>query len=185
MDCRKTITLRARTFPSPFGELGMVLDEAGAVVRLVYDSESALRTLAGWAGRRFGLDPESVSIEVDPEAGDGIVAQLGEYFRGRRHAFEVDVDPPGTPFQRRVWSALGEIPYGATISYGELAVRSGRPGAVRAAGRASAANPVPILVPCHRVIGADGSLTGYAGGIEIKRRLLELESGVLSLPSLS
>jgi methylated-DNA-[protein]-cysteine S-methyltransferase len=103
------------------------------------------------------------------------IEQLGEYFAGRRQRFELPLAPRGTEFQRRVWLALREIPYGETVSYGELARRIGNPGASRAVGLANGANPLPILVPCHRVIGADGSLTGFGGGLPIKRKLLALE----------
>jgi methylated-DNA-[protein]-cysteine S-methyltransferase len=102
--------------------------------------------------------------------------QLDEYFAGERSAFELPLDGAGTPFQRRVWAALAAIPYGETVSYGELARRIGRPAAVRAVGMANGRNPISIVVPCHRVIGADGALTGYGGGVERKRYLLELES---------
>ncbi len=101
--------------------------------------------------------------------------QLLAYFAGKRRAFDVPLRPRGTPFQRRVWAALRTIPYGETKSYGELAAELGQPTAARAVGLANAKNPLPIVIPCHRVIGADGSLTGYAGGLAIKRRLLELE----------
>jgi methylated-DNA-[protein]-cysteine S-methyltransferase len=101
--------------------------------------------------------------------------QLEEYFAGRRRAFDVVVAPPGTTFQQRVWDELQRIDYGQTISYAELATRIGRPTAIRAAGAANGANPISILIPCHRVIGSDGSLTGYGGGLEAKRALLELE----------
>ena len=104
------------------------------------------------------------------------IAQLGEYFAGERHRFDLPLAPRGTDFQRRVWRALTEIPYGRTISYGELARRIGNPSASRAVGLANGANPLPIIVPCHRVIGADGSLTGFGGGLPIKRKLLALES---------
>jgi len=103
------------------------------------------------------------------------IAQLGEYFAGRRRGFELALAPRGTEFQRRVWRALADIPFGRTISYGELARRIGKPSASRAVGLANGANPLPIIVPCHRVIGADGSLTGFGGGLPIKRRLLALE----------
>ncbi len=103
------------------------------------------------------------------------IAQLTEYFAGRRHGFELRLAPRGTEFQRRVWRALTDIPYGKTISYGELARRIGKPSASRAVGLANGANPLPIVVPCHRVIGADGSLTGFGGGLPIKRKLLALE----------
>jgi methylated-DNA-[protein]-cysteine S-methyltransferase len=104
------------------------------------------------------------------------IAQLGEYFAGERRRFELPLAPRGTEFQRRVWRALTEIPYGKTLSYGELARRIGKPSAPRAVGLANGANPLPIVVPCHRVIGADGSLTGFGGGLPIKRKLLALES---------
>jgi methylated-DNA-[protein]-cysteine S-methyltransferase len=101
--------------------------------------------------------------------------QLREYFAGTRRAFELPLAPKGTEFQRRVWSALCEIPAGATMSYGALAARLGSPGAARAVGLANSKNPISIVVPCHRVIGANGSLTGYAGGLACKRWLLEHE----------
>lgn len=103
------------------------------------------------------------------------ITQLGEYFAGERRRFDLTLAPRGTEFQRRVWRALREIPYGQTISYGELARRIGNPSASRAVGLANGANPLPIIVPCHRVIGADGSLTGFGGGLPIKRKLLALE----------
>ena len=105
----------------------------------------------------------------------GVIAQLGEYFAGKRRRFELPLAPRGTEFQRRVWRALTEIPYGKTISYGELARGIDKPNASRAVGLANGANPLPIIVPCHRVIGADGSLTGFGGGLPIKRTLLALE----------
>ncbi len=104
-----------------------------------------------------------------------VMAQLEEYFAGRRREFDLPLAPEGTPFQHAVWQALTRIPYGETISYGELARRIGNPQASRAVGLANGANPLPIVVPCHRVIGADGSLTGFGGGLEIKRKLLALE----------
>ncbi len=106
------------------------------------------------------------------------IGQLGEYFAGRRRSFDLPLAPRGTEFQRRVWRALTGIPYGTTISYGELARRIGRPSASRAVGLANGANPLPIVVPCHRVIGADGSLTGFGGGLPIKRKLLALEGSL-------
>jgi methylated-DNA-[protein]-cysteine S-methyltransferase len=105
------------------------------------------------------------------------IAQLEGYFAGELHRFDVAMAPEGTPFQREVWAALTGIPYGKTVSYGELARQVGRSTASRAVGAANGRNPIPIIIPCHRVIGADGSLTGFGGGLPIKRRLLELESG--------
>ena len=101
--------------------------------------------------------------------------ELREYFAGVRKAFSVPISPKGTPFQRRVWDALRGIPYGETVSYGEVARRIGSPRACRAVGMANHRNPIPIVIPCHRVIGADGGMTGYGGGLEIKKILLELE----------
>jgi methylated-DNA-[protein]-cysteine S-methyltransferase len=103
--------------------------------------------------------------------------QLDAYFAGDRQTFDLPLRPEGTAFQLQVWRELCNIPYGATISYAELARRVGRPGAARAVGAANGRNPLPIVVPCHRVIGADGTLTGYGGGLECKRRLLEHEAG--------
>jgi methylated-DNA-[protein]-cysteine S-methyltransferase len=108
------------------------------------------------------------------------LSQLNAYFAGRATAFDITIDREamgGTSFQRQVWSELERIPYGVTISYGELAQRIGNPKAVRAVGLANGRNPISIIVPCHRVIGANGTLTGYGGGLERKRWLLELERG--------
>ena len=102
-------------------------------------------------------------------------AQLAEYFSGARTQFDLPLAPSGTAFQRAVWNAIAAVPFGATISYAELAARAGHAGSARAAGAATGRNPLSIVVPCHRIIGADGSLTGYAGGIERKSALLALE----------
>ena len=101
--------------------------------------------------------------------------QLNEYFNGHRRAFDLPLLPVGSNFQKRVWQQLLHIPYGTTVSYGELAVAIGSPDSVRAVANANGANAIPIIIPCHRVIGSDGSLTGYGGGIAVKRFLLELE----------
>jgi methylated-DNA-[protein]-cysteine S-methyltransferase len=103
--------------------------------------------------------------------------QLREYFEGRRTEFDLPLDPEGTPFQRTVWRHLQGIPYGQTISYGELARRAGNPKASRAVGSANGANPIPIVIPCHRVIAADGKLGGFGGSLPVKEALLALESG--------
>jgi methylated-DNA-[protein]-cysteine S-methyltransferase len=112
----------------------------------------------------------------DAAAFPGIVAQLAQYFAGERTGFDVVLRPAGTSFQQRVWDALSEIPYGETRSYGAIARRIGQPGAARAVGLANARNPIAVIVPCHRVIGANGSLTGYAGGLQAKKALLDLEA---------
>lgn len=105
-------------------------------------------------------------------------AQLGEYFAGKRRHFDLPLAPRGTEFQRQVWWELANIPFGGTISYAELALRVGRPTATRAVGAANGRNPIPIVLPCHRVIGADGSLTGFGGGLPTKQFLLQLEGAL-------
>lgn len=102
--------------------------------------------------------------------------QLREYLAGTRRSFDLALDPSGTQFQQRVWRGLTEIPFGTACGYGDLARRIGKPGAARAVGQANGANPIPIIIPCHRVIAADGSIGGFSSGLPIKRRLLALES---------
>jgi methylated-DNA-[protein]-cysteine S-methyltransferase len=109
------------------------------------------------------------------------IRQLKEYFAGRRSEFDLPLAPEGTEFQREVWKRLQEIPYGETISYGELARRIGNPNASRAVGPANGSNPLPIVIPCHRVIGANGKLTGFGGGLPTKEALLALEARQLRL----
>jgi methylated-DNA-[protein]-cysteine S-methyltransferase len=125
-------------------------------------------------------DPERFGGAVDPSADDVLARtarQLDEYFAGDRQEFDVELDSEsGTEFQRTVWAALRGIPYGQTVSYAELARRVGRPTAFRAVGLANGRNPISIVVPCHRVVGSGGSLTGYGGGVERKQQLLELEA---------
>ncbi len=141
-------------------------------------------TLRGSAGCLTGMtmhDQRHAPAPVPGQRTDdrsfvGIVRQLEDYFAGGLTRFDVPLELIGTDFQRRVWSALQEIPYGETISYGELARWVGNPAAVRAVGLANGRNPIAIIVPCHRVIGADGSLTGYGGGLERKAWLLEHEA---------
>ena len=109
--------------------------------------------------------------------------QVGEYFEATRTGFDLPLAPEGTDFQRRVWNEIARIPYGETITYSELAARAGAPGSARAAGAATGRNPISIVVPCHRVVGTDGSLTGYAGGLHRKTRLLEIEGVLQGLPA--
>ena len=106
---------------------------------------------------------------------DQAIAQLNEYFEGKRKQFDLPLDMPGTEFQRSVWAALQTIPYGETFSYKEVAAKIGKPKATRAVGMANRHNPIPIVVPCHRVVGSDGSLTGFGGGLPVKRFLLDHE----------
>ena len=136
---------------TPIGPLGATFDGDGALTSL------------HWAA------PGEVSGELQ--------RQLDEYFSGARREFDFPLAPAGTPWQQAVWRALLEIPYGETITYTELAVRAGRPAAVRAAGAANGRNPIAVLIPCHRVIGRGGGLTGYAGGVDAKAWLLALERG--------
>ena len=124
---------------------------------------------------------------ADNQASDAVLelaaAQLLEYFAGRRRQFELPLAAAGTAFQRQVWDALAAIPWGELRSYADIARAIERPTAVRAVGAANGRNPLPIVVPCHRVVGSNGSLTGFAGGLGIKRRLLELEGSLVQLPA--
>lgn len=154
----------------------------------VVDSPVGPLTLAGNAEAltavRFDADPSPLVLAgavEDARPFRAVAVQLAAYFSGERHHFELTLAPTGTAFQLSVWQGLLEIPYGETCSYGQLASRLGSPGASRAVGLANGRNPVAIVVPCHRVIGADGTLTGYAGGMDRKRLLLDLEAGVGSL----
>jgi methylated-DNA-[protein]-cysteine S-methyltransferase len=122
-------------------------------------------------------DPEPEWQEGSIGALREAVKQLRQYFAGRRTEFDLPVSPEGTPFQCAVWEQLRKIPYGETISYGELARRVGNPQASRAVGAANGANPIPIVIPCHRVIGSTGKLIGFGGGLPIKKALLDLETG--------
>jgi methylated-DNA-[protein]-cysteine S-methyltransferase len=157
------------TIASPLGEL-LVAGAAGRLRALRFaDGPGAARAAPGW--RRA----EAPFADLR--------RQLGEYFAGERTRFEVELEPQlaAPELERRVWARLERIPYGATASYGEVARSIGAPDAARAVGVANRRNPFAIIVPCHRVIGADGSLTGYGGGIERKRSLLELEGALLTL----
>jgi methylated-DNA-[protein]-cysteine S-methyltransferase len=146
-------------------------------------------TLAGNGRRLMHLwmvdqthEPSSGGWERDDKAFSDAVDQLDAYFAGERREFDLELDLVGTNFQRRVWEALLTIPYGETRSYGDIAEQIGSPGAVRAVGLANGRNPIGIIVPCHRVIGANGGLTGYGGGLERKRILLELERSMRPEP---
>lgn len=144
--------------PSPVGDL-VLTGDGRSITRIGFAARTA-------------IDPE---WREDPASFAGAVAQLGEYFAGERRAFDLPLAPAGTAFQQRVWAALAAIPYGETTSYSALAEAIGQPGSARAVGAANGANPLAIVVPCHRVVGADGMLTGYAGGLDAKRNLLTLE----------
>jgi methylated-DNA-[protein]-cysteine S-methyltransferase len=157
-----TDTLLYTRMDSPIGEL------------LLLGDGEALHGLYMQEGRKpIGIAP---SWELSPAAFARVSEQLTEYFAGQRTSFDVPLVMDGAPFKRRVWRALQDIPYAETISYGELARRIGQPSAARAVGLANGCNPISVIVPCHRVIGANGSLTGYGGGLERKRLLLDLEA---------
>lgn len=156
-----TETLYYDTLPSPLGTLTLVADAQGALREICFEHEQRPRADEPWQRDTARLAQAR--------------SQLTEYFAGTRQAFQLALNPQGTAFQQTVWLALTRIPFGAVTSYGELARRIGKPSAMRAVGAANGRNPLPIIVPCHRVIGADGSLTGYSGGLWIKRRLLALE----------
>ena len=132
---------------------------------------------------RFAGTWETSDIAPDWQRGGELLgrvtAQLGEYFEGQRREFDLPLLPEGTEFQHRVWHTLRAIPFGVTISYAELARRLGEPSAIRAVGAANGRNPIPVIIPCHRVIGSDGSMIGFGGGIELKKRLLQLEQMAL------
>ena len=158
--------IRYCKFSSPLGPLVAV--EAGNALKGLYFEKQ----------RYFPMLPRDAIEDGDAAPLAKCREQLAEYFRGTRRAFDLPLAPEGSEFQRRVWIEIARIPYGGTITYAELAKRSGAPGSARAAGAATGRNPLGIIVPCHRVVGSDGSLTGYAGGLEKKTRLLELEGAL-------
>jgi methylated-DNA-[protein]-cysteine S-methyltransferase len=145
---------------------------------LARDADGLQQILFSTDGRPARPDTE---WKENPSALDQVVRQLKAYFAGELENFDLSLSPRGTPFQQRVWSELQKIPYGKTISYGELARRIGNPKASRAVGLANGSNPISIVIPCHRVIGSNGKLTGYGGGLPIKEKLLALEKRQLRL----
>lgn len=146
-------------YESPIGSLTLVA-VGGRLRRVIFPSEGGGNASATRAPQEF----------------EAARAQLAEYFAREREEFELPLEPLGSPAQMRVWAELRKVPYGATVSYGELAERVGRPGEAREVGTIVGRTPLPILIPCHRVVGADGSLTGYGGGLPRKRALLDLEA---------
>ncbi len=158
-------TLRYAHMESPVGALLLARDDTGLRVISFPSGHKARAPEPGWQ-------------KTDIAEFDDTTSQLTAYFDGETTEFDLPLKPEGTPFQMAVWEALQDIPYGETISYGELAKRIGKPSASRAVGAANGANPLPIVIPCHRVIGADNSLTGFGGGVDIKAFLLEHEWAV-------
>jgi methylated-DNA-[protein]-cysteine S-methyltransferase len=159
---------RYTTIESPIGPLLVARDEVGIAALLLPHGRRPARPAADW-------------ISADA-AFDDVRDELAEYFAGTRTEFELPLQLVGSAFQRRVWTALRQIPFGRTASYGAIAASVGAPGAARAVGVANAQNPIAIIVPCHRVIGANGSLTGYGGGLPTKQWLLAHEAGEATLP---
>jgi len=159
------------TFPTPAGDFSIAVDDHGSVLATAFGGADALR-------RRFVAD----ELVRDPARVSEARQEVTEYFSGDREEFTLQLAPNGTPFQHKVWAALVRIPFGETRSYGQLAAELGNPSASRAVGRANATNPIALIVPCHRVIGTDGSLTGFAFGGAIKRQLLTHEG--VSSPAL-
>jgi methylated-DNA-[protein]-cysteine S-methyltransferase len=154
------------TMDSPVGRLRLVADESG-LRRLEFQKDRFAEAPADW--------------REDARALRDVSSQLTAYFAGTLKVFDLPLAPEGTPFQLRVWERLLEIPYGETVSYGTLAVRVGNPAASRAVGLANGRNPIAIVIPCHRVIGSNGTLTGYGGGLPNKQKLLALERGQIRL----
>ncbi|MEU5025683.1 methylated-DNA--[protein]-cysteine S-methyltransferase [Streptomyces milbemycinicus] len=157
------------TIDSPYGQLTLVADETA--------TETALAGLY-MTDQRHRPAEETFGAPGDPDESPfaETISQLRRYFAGELTEFDLPLRLSGTPFQRRVWSELQRIPYGETLSYGQLADRLGQPTAARAVGLANGKNPVGIIVPCHRVVGSTGSLTGYGGGLDRKRQLLDFEA---------
>ena len=144
------------SYPTIVGTISIV-EDAGNIVRITLSGEM-----------QSALKEETPLIKK-------MAAQLAEYFEGKRKTFDLPLNPEGTDFQRSIWNELVKVPYGQTRSYKDIAVAAGNPKAARAVGMANNRNPLMIVVPCHRIVGANGSLTGYAGGLDVKERLLELE----------
>lgn len=157
------MTYYSKTIWSPVGELTLVADADG-LAAILWEDDKADRVRLGVLNEKAD---HPVLIETE--------RQLGEYFAGDRRTFDVPLSFAGTDFQKRVWSALLAIPFGETRSYGEIADQLGNPGASRAVGAANGRNPISIIAPCHRVVGSNGKLTGFAGGLEAKASLLDLE----------
>jgi O-6-methylguanine DNA methyltransferase len=154
---------------APVGTIWIASTRAGVCTMGI--GERQPERFFAWLSKR--IDPEPPREE--PKSLEAALTQLREYFSGSRRAFDLPLDVRGTVFQKAVWDEIARVPYGATTTYGEIAQHIGKPNAARAVGAANGANPLPIVIPCHRVIGADGSLTGYGGGLEMKAALLRLE----------
>jgi methylated-DNA-[protein]-cysteine S-methyltransferase len=151
-------------YPSPLGRMLLVADDKAITGLSFLGQKYAPRVARDWT--RDGAHAPIARAK----------RELAEYFAGRRTRFSVKLAPQGTPFQRKVWKAIAQVAFGKTIAYAELARRAGRPGSARAAGAATGRNPIGVIVPCHRIVGSNGALTGYAGGLAKKKALLALEA---------
>ncbi len=169
MPASDSVLLSWTAVATSLGELAVIVDQHGALRRIVLPRSN---------GRVDETAIDDSGAVQDSVACGEVVAQLEEYFQGVRRQFDLDLEPGGTPFQRRVWDLMREIAWGTTTTYGQLAARLGDASLARAVGAAGAANPIPVVIPCHRVVGADGRLTGYAGGLKLKRALLAHEGVV-------
>ncbi len=163
------VKLSTAVVETPLGQLRVAVTEAG-VARIALPRSSG-SGFAGWLRNMYG---DAERVPWLPLL-DKVTQEVTEYFANKRRDFSLPLQPLGTDFQRAVWSAIADIPYGETRTYSEIARTAGRASAVRAAGSATGANPIPILIPCHRVIAAHGKLGGFSGGLDAKRRLLALE----------
>lgn len=163
------MTLHRRHLDSPVGRLGLVADDA-ALVAVLWPNDD-----------RVAFDGEIAEVSQPHPILDPARAQIQEYFAGTRQRFDIPLRLVGTDFQQQVWWSLADIPYGETSTYAKQAAAIGRPKAMRAVGAANGRNPLSIVLPCHRIVGADGSLTGFAGGLDAKRWLLDHEAGAQRL----
>jgi methylated-DNA-[protein]-cysteine S-methyltransferase len=163
------VDVRFDIVPSPIGDLLLAATDRG-LCRISYTVDGQDESLA----RAFGVRVLRAPL-------DDVRRELDEYFEGRRHQFDIALDLRAVGFQASVLKELARVPYGQTDTYGQLAAKVGRPRAARAVGMVMNRNPIPIVLPCHRIVGANGSLTGYAGGLHVKRALLELEGAALRL----
>jgi methylated-DNA-[protein]-cysteine S-methyltransferase len=164
-----------KTISTSIGKLTLAADDDGAITRVGFGGEAA--EAIGAAGEApADANGHAAGSGNAAAALDAAATQLREYLAGERTEFDLPLRPHGNPFEQLVWAELARIPYAETTSYGEIARRIGHPGSARAVGRANGRNPIAIVLPCHRVIGSDGSLTGYGGGLDLKRTLLTLEA---------
>jgi methylated-DNA-[protein]-cysteine S-methyltransferase len=165
-----------KTISTSIGDLTLAADDDGAITGVGFGGRAAAEAIDDPGEAPAATNGRAATSGNPAAALDAAATQLREYLAGERTAFDLPLRPHGNPFEQLVWAELARIPYGETTSYGEIARRIGHPGAARAVGRANGRNPIAIVLPCHRVIGSDGSLTGYGGGLDLKRALLTLEA---------